>query len=289
MNATNRKLFLVCVGEFLPFDLNRLAKKLQRLQRFARVEVIHAISLPRNDHVTNDLAYFAVIGEILNTIQNELETRKVILGVEDSIIGFTSARISSAADDPEEEYFSYYSSIQTVDKFDERYAVVSTALWKQRYEKESYRNVSQYAVWAILGYWLDRFVEGGLSHAEFRYCVGDLVGDLDSIVYSVRKARLCNSCREKVITTNRTDLIAATRRLLAYVHRPPFDRIVEAVQQSPILSFMLMGVLFSLFTGAIGNAVGSSMIGSGISAAAFIAIFIAVLLKEHFAPGDRLG
>ncbi len=289
MRKPVRRLILVCVGEFLPFDLRAFSARLNRLQDFASVEVIESMPLPLDNQVENQLAYFAVVGNIIDQMQTQLAARGIDLGPEDSVVGFTSARISTSADDPEGEYFSYYSAVQTGRSFDERFAVASTALWKQKYEATAFRSVKQYAVYAIISYWLDRFVEGGISHAEFRYCVGDLSGDLDSIVFSVRKARLCASCARRVADAERPDLTAAGQKMLRFIRRPPITRVFEAVQRSSILSFMLMGVLFSLFTGALGDMVGHSLLASGLSAAIFIAVFVAVIVKEHFSPGDQLG
>lgn len=289
MSEPKRRLILVCVGEFLPFDIRALCARLRSLQHFSTVEIIQDMPLPQSEEVSSDLAYFAVIGDILAEMQRQLAIRGIELNSEDSVVGFTSARISIAADDAQLEYFSYYSALQTGHVADERFAVVSTALWSQRYEAPAFRSVTQYAVYAILGYWLDRFVKGGISHAEFRYCIGDLVGDLDSIVFTVRKARLCKSCASKVERAEIPELGAASKKMLRFVRRPPLSRVLEGVQRSPFLSFMLMGVLFSLFAGALGDAVGHSPLASAISAGAFVVIFIAVVIKEHLAPGDRLG
>lgn len=284
-----RRLILVLVGEFLPFDLKQLAKKLNALQSFARAEVILPIEPSPPDPAANDLAYFCVAPNLIADMQSALAARGITLSPEDSVVGFTSARISLQADDRDSEYFSYFKNALTSAEIDEQYAIVSTALWQQKYERAAYRNSRQYAVWAVLGYWLDRFVKGGLTHSEFRYCIGDAIGELDSIVFSLKKARLCSSCNTKLNKGGRADLIEATQKMLGYIRRPPWDRVLQSMQQSPIPSFMVMGVLFSVFMGSIGEAVGRSNEATGISAALFVVIFLVVMLKEHWRPGDRLG
>jgi hypothetical protein len=279
----------VLVGEFLPFDLRRLAKKLNALQSFARAEVILPIEPSPPDVANDDLSYFCVAPNLIADMQSALAARGIVLSSEDSVVGFTSARISLNAADPKGEYFSYFKNEFVPEDVDERYAIVSTALWQQKYERVAYRNGRQYAVWAVLGYWLDRFVKGGLTHAEFRYCIGDAIGELDSIVFSLKKARLCSSCNTKLNKSGREDLIEASKEMLGYVRRPPLDRVLQSMQQSPIPSFMVMGVLFSVFMGSVGEAVGRSNEATGISAALFVVIFLVFMIKEHWSPGDRLG
>ncbi len=291
MPATRAILYLCCVGDDdeLNREVRRAARVLRARQRLARVKVLPPMALPEPD---SDAGMFVPAEACSLHMERVARERDgVTLQPGDSLVGFTSARLAQTADSaPGEEYFSFYRSPFASLDLDERLCLVSTALWRQRYQALAFRNERQYMIWSLVAYWLDRFVDPVLTHREYRECIGDYVEDLDSIVYSVRKARLCSACRKHVddLRVTMPDLAAADN-LLRYVRRPPPDRILESIQQSPVLSFMLLGVLFSLFTGAIGKAIDGSVLASGVSAALFILIFGLVFVKEHYFPSRRLS
>lgn len=291
-----RRLYIVRVGEYLPTGLERrLQHELRELGRrdgfFTEVVLLPGASLPESQPGKRSLHFDAE--KISDVLRQSVDEAKAEMGPEDSVIGLTAARIAPPGEDGKdasEDCFGYYRNELMPQVRDNRYAVISTALWQQKYDATAYRNTFQYTLFMVASFLGDRYASAPLSHAEFRRCMADFDDDLDSIVFSVRKARLCESCIRQLDAAP-LGLRELLEALLRKVREPTFFRVAQAIKDSPIPSILVMGVLFSLFMGALGKVItgSDSPVPTAVSAAVFLALFFAALVVGKLWPMGRLG
>lgn len=292
-----KNAYLIHVGDYLPVNPRRIANKLNALQHFIRFTALERTALPQSSVDVRSDAGLVRATRIRLAAEQACVAQGTVLGEDGILIAFTSARIADHPDeerwsDAESEYFGYYRTKYSPDVPRGR-AVLSTALWVQRYESVAYRTTEQFIASSIAAFLCDHFIDGTLVHYEFRNCNSDFCGDFDTVAVSVKKARLCDECQRKLAAASRgagmAGFDAAISAMLRYVRRPRPEWVLHGMQQSPVLSLMLMGVLLSLFTGALYDLLQRSSLATMLSSAAFLILFLGFMVKEHYFPGRRLG
>ncbi len=220
----------------------------------------------------------------------------------------TSYRISTAADMEGPGYdIDYFGLCDVSDPVSARKAVFSTALWEQRYEPQALRDTWQYLALMFVfllgdGLAMNEVDARGepvrdprrLSHIEFRWCCFDYNDDLDSIVQSVRKARLCPLCRRRIATARyrvngRTvegrDALWAFDAMLLLARRPTLHNVFRYLHGQAITSLAFFTVMVSVLIDVVlRQADGSLFVAAGV-----LLVFVAALFWLRYRPTRGLG
>lgn len=179
-----------------------------------------------------------------------------------------------------------------------RIGIISTALWLQKYEREAYRTAEQYIAHMLLAFLGDQLYRGGITHDAFHRCVFDFNDDLDSIVQSVQRSRVCRKClstlekksaRSKIAKYLEPERITeAMRRISKAVRQPRFGHILRSLQEDGIFSLLIFGVLASLALNIFANEV-NKWGNPALFAAVGGITLVAWIVWQRFWPSQRLG
>lgn len=168
----------------------------------------------------------------------------------DFVIGITSLRIAPSIDAtrPENEYFGIWKNEQVqLSPIHARKGLISTTLWRERYESRAYRSTEQYLAFMVLAF-LGDVQLGGLTHPWCTGCLFDYNYDNESIVSSVKSARLCAFCGN-VVAQKDSQLREAYEDILKTVRRPPTTEVVRFLQGSGLMSVFVFSIVLALAVG----------------------------------------
>ncbi len=134
--------------------------------------------------------------------------------------------------------------------------VISTSLWVRRFETLAYRTTDQFLEHAIVALLGDVLSSTRLTHARFRRCVFDYNEDLDSIVDSVRRARLCTQCETRLASpadlgelanaVGSSRVLGALQAILKDVRTPRWRTVFRVLQNDGVFSVLILGVVAAM-------------------------------------------
>jgi hypothetical protein len=175
--------------------------------------------------------------------------------------------------------------------------VVSINLWARRYEHLAYRTTAQYLEHLIVAFLGDTLSRGILTHARFRRCVFDYNEDLDSIVDSVRSAKLCKQCSEYLGDDRNLGplgarvggkmITGAFNAILKDIRRPPARAVFQVLQQDGTFSILILGVLAAIGINLLSNWLTSSPFETAAIIVAFGLLF-GWTVWRYLRPGPPL-
>ena len=207
--------------------------------------------------------------ELLPAINARLDERH--LPGDAIVVAFTSLRLAKAimkkgcVTGIEPDYLGLWDKVTDKTAGKRRIGIISTALWLQKYEQEAYRTAEQYIAHTLLAFLGDQLYKGGITHDAFHRCVFDFNDDLDSIVQSVQRSRICKKCLSKLEKRSARSKVAkylepgriteAMRRISRDVRKPRFRHILRSLQEDGVFSLLIFGVLASLALNIFANEV----------------------------------
>jgi predicted Zn-dependent protease len=174
--------------------------------------------------------------------------------------------------------------------------VASTYLWVRRYETLAYRTTEQFIEHLVVAFLGDVLYHGSLTHARFRHCVFDYNEDLDSIVDSVRRADLCEQCKEHLKNEQKLGplgasigggrIVEAMEGILNDVRTPRWKMVFQALQQDGTFSILILGVLGAIGVNILSNWIESFSWGS-VALVLFIGVLVGWGISKYFRPPLR--
>lgn len=241
--------------------------------------------------------------ELLPVIRTALDRQQVPRDA--VVVVFTSLRLAKAvvkkgrAAGIEPDYLGLWDRVtDKTSAAGRRIGIVSTALWLQKYEREAYRTVEQYVAHMLLAFLGDQLYRGGITHDAFHRCVFDFNDDLDSIVQSVQRSRLCRKCEDKMKKKPSRSNIAgyldpdtittAMKAISKSVRRPRYGHILRSLQEDGIFSLLIFGILVSLSLNLFAGVVDKWGAGALFTAVGILAL-AGYVIWQRFRPNQRLG
>jgi len=243
--------------------------------------------------------------ELLPAIHAALDRQGVPKDEEAVVVVFTSLRLAKAVMKKgrmagiEPDYLGLWDKATNKTTAGKRHVgIISTALWLQKYEREAYRTAEQYIAHMLLAFLGDQLYRGGITHDAFHRCVFDFNDDLDSIVQSVQRSRICGKCLSKIGEKPARSKIAgylepgtiteAMKSISKSVRRPRYSHILRSLQEDGVFSLLIFGILASLSLNIFAAEVDAWGAGTLFAAIGFLTL-VAYVGWQRFSPNQRLG
>lgn len=258
METEKQDILILRLGDFLPVDLKSLCRKLnnsvlQKSFKFVYLE----------DHIQSEeigspeLGARCYSGEQLFSLV--VEKRTSWFKNEDYSDGSPVTIAIGNIPLSEKEYWNTLRKEHTdlaPDVFadwdvKQKVGVISTHLWLYRYASIAYRSTEQFIVLNILPIILECSTNRELIHYDVRNCICDYNCDLDSIVWLIRNARICDNCRKNLIDFNIGDAqLKDINNLCNFIRRPPYLEIVRYMRNDSFVGIILIGILLLIIEGS---------------------------------------
>ena len=243
--------------------------------------------------------------ELLPAIKTCLDGKNSLKLPQDAIVvAFTSLRLAKAIKKNgrvtgiEPDYFGLWDKATDKTAGKRRIGIISTALWLQKYESAAYRTAEQYIAHMLLAFLGDQLYKNGITHDAFHRCVFDFNDDLDSIVQSVQRSRICKKCLSQIGKKSARSTVAkqldpdritdAMRRISQAVRQPRFRHILRSLQEDGVFSLLIFGVLASLALNIFANEV-NKWGNPALFAAGGAVTLVAWVIWQRIWPNQRLG
>lgn len=220
------------------------------------------------------------------------------------VVAFTSLRLAKAVMKKgrvagiEPDYLGLWDKATNKTAGKRRIGIISTALWLQKYELEAYRTAEQYIAHMLLAFLGDQLYRDGVTHDAFHRCVFDFNDDLDSIVQSVQRSRVCKKCLAKLEDKSARSKVAeylepariseAMRNISGAVRKPRFRHILRSLQEDGVFSLLIFGVLASLALNIFANEL-NKWGNPALFALAGFFILVLWIIWQRIWPSQRLG
>ena len=295
-------VYFVFLGQHPALDLKSLTGDLNRIQKTFRFALLDDTGEGNLQEWSLDEVQacseppFFTHGCIFSSLQTALD-RRPDLPANGHIIVVTNVRVtegqSTVPDHEDDDYFGIWTP--RVTGRGELRAVISYAIFQERYQERSRRTLEQYVAYMVVAGLGDNLYEKVLTHPDFRFCTFDYNSDLDSIVPSLRRSGLCESCAKTIRTVNPTriatlkaeDVASAFDAILRYVHRPRFLVVLRALAEEPLFSLVGVSIGLSVVLAMVSQSIEDLQLELITWLVAGMLLFFTVgwILKQHFRPG----
>ncbi len=291
---TEGRKLTVCiyqVGDFIDVDLKAFCKTMNRIcWNFHFVHVDESVDETEFANKSKESSYYIFdAADIIKRIPL-METPGRTLHC-----GITNVWITDSFENLQREptredvYFGYWTNDLVGGEIRGDTGLISLAPWLSRYERESKRDLTQYLAFVIFSFIGDRIGNQSMTHAAFRWCMFDYNLDLDTIVWSIRKSRLCKHCKDHIASIEDGIYLDDFKRVLDYTRKPSWPVIFDHLRNSSVFSILVLGILMTFAIGTIINNVSTVSYVIPLSVFLFVIFIILFLVKERNWPGKGLG
>ena len=287
---------LIGIGLYMPVNLHKLAKKLNKLQKsFLFIASDSYIDIqerlkPKYSGIFYD-SY-----DILNfakSINKDDKVSDLFLCIGAVNIIHSDNMLSEKEINPDDEWFGVWQNEHCpLTKEFNNYGIISLTQWIKNFQESSYRSNQQYICHMITAFLGDIIYEGKLTHTDFRWCVFDFNDDMFSISESIKKCNISKGVRETILnnspaysTLTSEEIFKSFNSITKYVRRPGILSVFRYLNESAVTQFFIIGILLANSLNPILDFINGSILSSILMGL----IFFIIIFYLRFKPSGRLG